>query len=89
MKKTWEVDQIDKLQEDVTSGQQDATDKVVKKLSSERGYIFKKKGYEQQFRFNTEVKEHVLKTQSEAARCSQPPRRLQRCSRSFRLKEGT
>ena len=45
----------------MTSGQQDATDKVVKKLASERGYVFKKKGHEQQLLFNAEVEDHILK----------------------------
>ena len=49
-------------------GQQDATDKVVKKLASERSYIFKKKGYEQQFHFNAEVEDHILKAKSEAGK---------------------
>ena len=87
-----EVDQkIDKLREDVTLGQQDATDKVVKKLASERGYVFKRKGHEQQFRFNTEVEDRIQKAQSEAAKVQPATEKDAKVLEKLQaeLKEGT
>ena len=87
-----EVNQkIDKLREDVMSGQQDATDKVVKKLASQWGYVFKKKGHKQQFRFNAEVEDHILKAQSEAAKVQPATEKDTKVLEKLQaeLKEGT
>ena len=52
-------EKIGKLQEEVGTNQDDAAQKIVKKLKADRGYTFRKKGYEQQFRFNADIDEHI------------------------------
>ena len=42
-------EKIGKLQEEVAATQDDAAQKIVKKLKADRGYTFRKKGHEQQF----------------------------------------
>ena len=59
---------FDTLQEEIAAGQDDATERVVKKLRVDRGYTFKKKGHEHQFRFNAEIEERIVKAQTEAAK---------------------
>ena len=50
---------IDQLQQDVASGQDDAAQLVMKKLKSDRGVVFRKKGHEAQFWFNSNVEDHI------------------------------
>ena len=49
------------LQEEIAAGQGDATKRVVKKLSVDQGYTFKKKGHEHQFCFNAKTEEQIMK----------------------------
>ena len=58
---------FDMLQEEIAAGQDDATERIVKKLRVDRGYTFKKKG-QHQFRFNAEIEERIVKAQTEAAK---------------------
>ena len=51
--------QLADLQRAVTDAQAEATKTVVQKLDEERGYQFKKKGNEKQFRFNQTVSSHI------------------------------
>ena len=51
--------QLADLQRAVTDAQAEATKTVVQKLDEERGYQFKKKGNEKQFRFNQAVSSHI------------------------------
>ena len=48
-------EKIGKLQEEVAATQDDAAQKIVKKLKADHGYTFQKKGHEQQFRFNADI----------------------------------
>ena len=59
---------FDSLQEEIAAGQDDATKHVIKKLRVDWGYTFKKKGHEQQFHFNAEIKEQTVKAQMEVAK---------------------
>ena len=51
--------QLADLQWAVTDAQAEATKKVVQKLDEERGFQFKKKGNEKQFRFNQTIAHHI------------------------------
>ena len=50
---------LDKLERDAASGQEDATQRVVKRLKEDRTLIFKKKGNEKQFLFNNNIKDQI------------------------------
>ena len=49
---------LEKLQKEVTSGQDSASKEVVKKIEK-RSYQFRRKGNEEQFKFNAVVEEHM------------------------------
>ena len=51
--------QLADLQRAVTDVQAEATKTVVQKLDEERGYQFRKKGNEKQFRFNQTIASHI------------------------------
>ena len=51
--------QLADLQQAVTDAQAEATKTVVQKLDEERGYQFRKKGNERQFRFNQSISNHI------------------------------
>ena len=59
---------IDQLQQDVTSGQDDAAQLVMKNLKSDRGVVFRKKGHETQFRFNSDMEDHIGHALTEATK---------------------
>ena len=61
-----EIQEIGKLQEEVATNQDDMAQKIVKKLKANCGYMFQKKGCEQQLWFNADINEHILKAQDEA-----------------------
>ena len=47
---------LDKLDRDVTAGQDNAAQIGVQKLKADRSYTFHKKGHKEQYRFNTAPK---------------------------------
>ena len=49
---------LEKLQKEVTSGQGSASQEVVKRIEK-RSYQLRRKGNEEQFRFNALVEEHI------------------------------
>ena len=49
---------LEKLQKEVTSGQDSASQEVVKKIEK-CSYQFRRKGNEEQFKFNAAVEEHM------------------------------
>ena len=51
--------QLTQLQQQVTSAQVASTKLVVQKIEEERGYTFRKKGHEKQWRFNKAVYSHI------------------------------
>ena len=53
---------LDQLEKDVAVGQEDATQRVVKRLREDQTFIFKKKGNEKQFIFNDNVKDQFVAT---------------------------
>lgn len=59
---------IDKLQKEISAKRDDAAQRVVQKLKADRGYAFRKKGHEQQFRFNSDIVEHIQRAQAEAGK---------------------
>ena len=59
-------EKIGKLQEELAATQDDVAQKIVKKLKADHGYTFRKKGHEQQFRFNADIDEHIQKARDEA-----------------------
>ena len=59
-------EKIGKLQEEVSANQDDVAERIVKKLKVDHGYMFQKKGHEQQFQFNADINEHIQKAQDEA-----------------------
>ena len=70
--------QLGDLQQVVTDAQAEATKTVVQKLDEERGYQFKKKGNEKQFRFNQTIANHIdmaREGRHRAATHGQAPRR--------------
>ena len=50
---------LEKLEKDMSSGQEEATQRVVKRLKEDRTLVFKKKGNEKQFLFNDNVKDQI------------------------------
>lgn len=60
--------QLVDLQRAVTEAQADTTKKVVQKLEEERGYQFRKKGNEKQFRFNQTIAQHIDTAKEELAK---------------------
>ena len=52
-------EKIGQLQEEVSAKQDNAAQRIVKKLKVDRGYTFWKKGHEQQFRFVADIDEHI------------------------------
>ena len=63
---------LDKLEGDVAARQDNAAQIVVQKLKADRSYTFRKKGHEEQYRFNADIKRHLNKTQGEAAKIHPP-----------------
>ena len=51
-------EKIGKLQKEVSANQDKTAQTIVQKLKADRGYTFRKKGHEQQFRFNLDIDEH-------------------------------
>ena len=51
---------LEKLEKEVATGQEDATQQVVKQLKEDRTLVFKKKGNERQFLFNNNVKDQMM-----------------------------
>ena len=51
--------QLAELQQQVTLLQETSTKLVVQKIEQERGYTFRKKGHEKQWRFNKVVDSHI------------------------------
>ena len=68
LKKTQAGDQedlrrrLDQLEKDVAVGQEEATQRVIKKLKEDQTFTFKKKGNEKQDIFNNNVKDQFLAT---------------------------
>ena len=56
------------LQEEITAGQGDAIERVIKKLRVDWSYIFKKKWHKHRFCFNAEIEEWIVKAQTKAAK---------------------
>ena len=54
--------------QEFAAGQEDATERVVKKLRIDQGYTFKKKGHKHQFHFNEEIEDRLLKARAEVAK---------------------
>ena len=52
------TDKLAKLQKEVTAGQESSSQEVVKKIQK-RSYQFRRKGNEEQFKFNASVDEHL------------------------------
>ena len=50
---------LEKLEKDVSSGQEQATQRVVKRLKEDRTLVFREKGNEKQFLFNDNVKDQI------------------------------
>ena len=50
---------LDHLEREVASGQEDATQRVIKRLKEDRTLVFRKKGNERQFLFNDDVKDQL------------------------------
>ena len=59
-------EKISKLQKEVSANQENVAERIVKKLKVDCGYMFQKKGHEQQFQFNADINEHIQKAQDEA-----------------------
>ena len=57
--------QLTQLQQQVISAQAASTKLVVQKIEEERGYTFRKKGHEKQWRFNKAVDNHIDNTLDE------------------------
>ena len=58
---------IAKLQKEVTTGQEETSQEVVKRITK-RAYQFQKKGNEAQFMFNSTVEEHIETAKKEMAK---------------------
>ena len=64
--------QITELQQQVTSSQIASTKLVVQKIEEERGYTFRKKGHEKQWRFNKAMDSHLDNALDELKKIPQP-----------------
>ena len=53
---------LDQLEKDVAVGQENATQRVVKKLKEDQTFVFKKKGNKKQYIFNDNVKDQFVAT---------------------------
>ena len=53
---------LDQLEMDVAAGQENATQRVVKRLKEDQTFVFKKKGNEKQYIFNDNVKDQFVVT---------------------------
>ena len=68
LKKTQPGDQedlrrkLDQLEKDVAVGQEETTQRVIKKLKEDQTFTFKKKGNKKQYIFNDSVKDQFLAT---------------------------
>ena len=69
---------LDKLEGDVAAGQDSAAQIVVQKLKANRSYTFRKKGHEEQYRFNADIESHLNKAQGEAAKIHPPTEKERR-----------
>ena len=81
---------MDKLEGDVTAGQDNIAQIVVQKLKADRSYTFRKKGHEEQYRFNADIKSHLNKVQGEAAKIHPPSEKERRSLEALKpqLQEG-
>lgn len=81
---------LDKLEGDVASGQENAAQIVVQKLKADRSYTFRKKGHEEQYRFNASIEGQFTKAQVEAAKIQPATEREQKSLDVLKnqLKEG-
>ena len=61
-------EKIGTLQKEVSANQDKTAQTIVQKLKADRGYTFRKKGHEQQFRFNLDINEHIQKAREEAVK---------------------
>jgi len=56
----WELDEkLKKLEQDITTAQEDATKRAIKRAKREQPYEFCKKGHQEQLLFNAEVADRV------------------------------
>ena len=53
---------LDQLEKDVAVGQENATQRVVKKLKEDQTFVFKKKGNEKQYIFNDNIRDQFVAT---------------------------
>ena len=53
---------LDQLEMDVAAGQENTTQRVVKRLKEDQTFVFKKKGNEKQYIFNDNVKDQFVAT---------------------------
>ena len=81
---------LDKLEGDVAAGQDNAAQIVVQKLKADRSYTFRKKGHEEQYRFNADIGSHLNKAQGEAAKIHPPTEKERRSLETLKaqLQEG-
>ena len=61
-------EKIGKLQKEVSANQDKTAQTIVQKLKADLGYTYRKKGHEQQFRFNLDIDEHIQKAQEEVVK---------------------
>ena len=64
--------QLIELQQQVTSSQTASTKLIVQKIEEERGYTFRKKGHEKQWRFNKAVDNHLDNALDELKKMPRP-----------------
>ena len=81
---------LDKLEGDVAAGQDNAAQIVVQKLKADRSYTFRKKGHEEQYRFNADIESHLNRVQGEAAKIHPPTEKERRSLEALKaqLQEG-
>ena len=64
---------LDQLEKDVAAGQENATQRVVKKLKEDQTFVFRKKGNEKHFIFNDNIRDQFLATEKQLELVDLPP----------------
>ena len=78
---------LQKLEEDVAASQElqeDATERAVKRLRRDKPFEFRRKGHEEQYRFNSEISDHVVAAANQLTSFNQCRRRTRPHSRKQR-----
>ena len=83
-------EKLKKLEQDIATAQEDATERAIKRAKRERPYEFRKKGHQEQFLFNAEVADRVEAAAKKIQKLAPPDERQKKAVEEAleELKEG-